>query len=157
MSLPGASWVRPVSQTRAEMPSWLRVPETWSALITNDNTGRYLDHFITLIIWLLIFSHQTYWPEILRSRSPPCFVASLVSWPGLLPRVGGRRHEATEVIISLPSSGGRPGLSSSFISSLGGYYILQLESVAAINEDYEVTQAAARLDYKARQLLALSK
>ena len=27
----------------------------------------------------------------------------------------------------------------------------------AINEDYEVTEAAARLDYKARQLLALSK
>ena len=35
-----------------------------------------------------------------------------------------------------------------------------MESVAAqaaINEDYEVTQAAVRLDYKARQLLALSK
>ena len=32
-----------------------------------------------------------------------------------------------------------------------------MESVAVINEDYEVTQAAARLDYKARQLLALSK
>ena len=38
--------------------------------------------------------------------------------------------------------------------------ITKVESVAAqaaINEDYEVTQAAARLDYKARQLLALSK